>query len=130
MLYETLLLAALLFVATALFMALAGPQRTAELRTALQIYLVAFAAGYFVWSWTGGRRTLAMRTWRLRLVDRNDRPPELAAALLRFVVAAATLPLGLLALWWALLDRDRIAGTRLVREADRRAIPGRDGSPR
>jgi uncharacterized RDD family membrane protein YckC len=120
--YEALLLAALLIAATAIFIAIAGDAREQPLHSVLQIYLLALGAAYFVWSWTGGRRTLAMRTWRLRLVDRRGEPPSVGAALVRFLVAVATWPLGALPLWWALIDRerkflhDRAAGTHLVRE--------------
>jgi uncharacterized RDD family membrane protein YckC len=125
--YEALLLAALLIAATAIFVAIAGDSREPPLRIVLQVYLLAVAAVYFVWSWTGGRRTLPMHTWRLRLVGRNGDPPPFGAALIRFAVAAATWPLGALPLWWALVDpqrsflHDRVAGTHLVREAHRGA---------
>ena len=136
LLYETLLLAAVLFAATAVFTAVTGVERAGEFRGALQVYLLAVTAGYFVWSWTGGRRTLAMRTWRLRLVDARGHPPRFGAAVLRFVAAAVTLPLGLVSLWWALIDRDRqflhdrLAGTRLVREPAPRSVAVQPRAPR
>ncbi|MGH8664178.1 MAG: RDD family protein [Burkholderiales bacterium] len=120
--YEALLLAALLMPATAIFIAIAGDAREQPLHIVLQIYLLAISAAYFVWSWTGGRRTLPMRTWRLRLVDRRGAPPSAGVALARFLIAAATWPLGALPLWWAFFDRerhflhDRAVGTRLLRE--------------
>ena len=120
--YEALLLAALVLVATALFVAVVGDSRVQPWRTVLQLYVVVTAGIYFVWSWTGGRRTLPMRTWRLRLVNRGGQPPSVRIALVRFLVALLALPLAGAAAWWALVDRerlflhDRIAGTRLVRE--------------
>ncbi len=122
MVYDALLLAALLVVATAIFVVFGGDGRAQPGRTLLQAWLVLVAGVYFVWSWTAGRRTLAMRTWRLRLVDRAGEPAGVRAALVRFVIAALGLPLGAAALWWALIDRerlflhDRIAGTRVVRD--------------
>ena len=123
--YEALLLVAIELVATALFVAVAGDSRVQPWRTLLQLYLVLVAAIYFVWSWTGARRTLPMRTWRLRLVNRLGEAPNMRTAAVRFLVAALTLPLGATAVWWALIDRerlflhDRVAGTRLVREPQR-----------
>ena len=35
---------------------------------------VRVGALYFCWSWTGGRRTLPMKTWRLRLTRRDGAP--------------------------------------------------------
>ena len=130
--YEALLLAALLIAATAIFTAIAGDARQQPLHIVLQMYLLVISAAYFVWSWTGGRRTLPMRTWRLRLVDRRGAPPSAGVAATRFVLALASWPLGALPLWWALFDpqrhflHDRAAGTCLVREPPRPS-PGAGG---
>jgi uncharacterized RDD family membrane protein YckC len=122
MLYEAVLVAALLLLATAVFVLLAGDSSSEPRRALLQLYLVTVTGVYFVWSWTGGRRTLPMRTWRLRLLDARNRSPSLRSAVTRYLVALVTLPLGGLALLWALVDperrflHDRLAGTRVVRE--------------
>lgn len=127
MIYEGLIITAVLFAATAIF-SIAFPDSQAEpLRTALRAYLLVVAGSYFVWSWTGGRRTLPMRTWRLSIVDKSGAPPSLARATIRYLVAAATIPLVGVGLLWVVVDReraflhDRVAGTRLVRD---RAAPG------
>ena len=122
MIYEAVLLAALLVAATALFVAVAGDSTATVMRTALRMYLVLIAGIYLVWSWTGGRRTLAMQTWRIRLVDREGKIPDLRTATVRYVVALLGIAAFALGLFWAVLDRerqflhDRIAGTRLIRE--------------
>jgi uncharacterized RDD family membrane protein YckC len=76
-------------------------------------------AAYFLWCWLRGGQTLAMKTWKIRLVaPGHDRVPPLTA-LLRFALALFAVPTGI-ALGWALFDRerqflhDRLAGTRLV----------------
>lgn len=106
-------------------------------RLAGLVGLVAVLGTYFAWSWSAGRRTLPMKTWRLTLVGPNGEPVSAARALARCAaaglgpVAAIALVgethsrLGWLALavpWaWAFVDparrflHDRIAGTRLVR---------------
>jgi uncharacterized RDD family membrane protein YckC len=122
LLYEAVLLAALLVAATALFVGIAGDSTGQPQRLLLQIYLIAVSGLYFVWSWTGGRRTLPMRTWRLRLLDAQGATPRARRALVRYVVALVSLPLGGFGLVWALFDRerqflhDRLAGTRVVRD--------------
>src|SRR5262249_62423928 len=101
-----------------------------------------FMAGalYFGWTWSNSRRTLPMKTWRLRLVTRDGKAIDAKRALVRYAAAwigpvMALASYALLersghvkhALWflalgfaWALGDRvrqflhDRIAGTRLV----------------
>ena len=120
MIYEGVLLAALLLAATALFLIVAGDSSHPPLRTLLQAYLLSVAGMYLVWSWTGGRRTLAMRTWRIRLVDRHGGAPGLRTALVRYVWALLGIGACALGLIWSIFDaerqflHDRIAGTRLV----------------
>lgn len=133
LLYETALLAALLLLATAVFVGVAGDSTGQPRRLLLQIYLIVLGGVYFVWSWTGGRRTLPMRTWRLRLLDARGTTPSVHRALVRYLAALVSLPLGGIGLAWALLDRDgqflydRLAGTRVVRDPPANA--GRSEKP-
>ncbi len=116
MLYESLLLFAVAFFAAWMFFAASGGRDATggALRLALQGLVLTVFAGYFVRSWVRGGQTLAMRAWRIRLVDVTA-----GKALLRFVLALLLVPTGL-SLLWALVDRDgqflhdRLAGTRLV----------------
>jgi uncharacterized RDD family membrane protein YckC len=116
MLYEALLLFAVAFFAALAFRLASGaaPLEGWLLR-AHQAFLVAVFAAYFLWCWLRGGQTLAMKTWRVRLVGVTP-----ARALLRFLGALVLVPTGV-SLAWALVDRDgqflhdRLAGTRLIR---------------
>ncbi|MEO8677001.1 MAG: RDD family protein [Casimicrobiaceae bacterium] len=147
--YEATLYAALILVAGFLTVPLVSVASAAP--PELQIpdgparvltFALLFAAGaaYFAWSWTGGRRTLPMKTWRLRLVRVDGTVPESRTALVRYVAAWIGPALALLAyvvlrrwglgahaVWllafnflWAFVDRDgrflhdRVAGTRII----------------
>ncbi len=75
---------------------------------------------YFGWFWHRGQ-TLAMSTWRLRLVDAaTGGPVSVGRALLRYMLSWPSLLLFGTGLLWALVDRDRqflhdrLAGTRLI----------------
>jgi len=113
MVYEAVLLFAVAFFATWLFFFASGGRDATHgwLRYALQIFIAAMFAGYFLWSWLRGGQTLAMKAWRIRLVGVTPRK-----ALLRFFLALILLPVSIP---WALIDRDRqflhdrLAGTRL-----------------
>jgi uncharacterized RDD family membrane protein YckC len=118
--YELLILAALLLVATFPFLALAGDAASGPKRHLLQAYVLATAGAYLVGFWTHGGQTLAMKTWRIRVVSEDGGRVDLMRGIRRYVIAvpgAAAFGLGFL---WALVDRDgqflhdRIAGTRLV----------------
>ncbi len=118
--YEGVLLAALLFVAAYLVVGLLPAAPAGALRASFQAYLALVGGGYFVWFWRHGGQTLAMQTWRIRLVDAGGGRVGLGQAWLRYGLALlGTLALGL-GFLWALVDRDRqflhdrLAGTRLV----------------
>jgi len=112
-------------------------------RTLSTVAILAVWAFYCGWLWSGGRRTLPMKTWRLVLQTAGGGSPGLARALARFLAcwAGPTLAIGgfvaaeptahggwaaaLLAFnyVWGAFDpdrqflQDRIAGTRLLLEA-------------
>jgi uncharacterized RDD family membrane protein YckC len=116
--YEAVLLFAVGFFAAWLFFFASGGRdaTTGSLRYALQIFILAVFAAYFLWCWLRSGQTLAMKAWGIRLVGVTPRK-----ALVRFVLAAALLPVSIL---WALFDRDRqflhdrLAGTRVVNASD------------
>ena len=74
MLYESILLFAVAFLGTWLFQFAAGTFQIDGWRLRLlQLFLLALFAVYFLWCWLRGGQTLAMKTWRIRLVSRNWR---------------------------------------------------------
>jgi uncharacterized RDD family membrane protein YckC len=115
MLYEALLLAAVAFFAAWLFFfASGGRDATAGwARHLLQLFILVVFAAYFLWCWLRGGQTLAMKAWRIRLVDVTPK-----RAILRFLLAVLFFPVTIL---WALVDKDRqflhdrLAGTRLIK---------------
>ncbi len=114
MVYEALLVFAVAFFAAWVFFFSSGGRDATRgvVRAELQIFIFLVLGAYFVWCWLRGGQTLAMRAWKIRLVDVTP-----GKAVARFVIAAALLPLSIL---WALVDRDRqflhdrLAGTRLI----------------
>ena len=114
MVYEAVLLFAVAFFASWIFFFASGGRdaTSGTLRHALQFFILAVFAAYFLWCWLRGGQTLAMKAWHIRLVDVTPQK-----AVLRFVLALLLLPVSIA---WALFDRDRqflhdrLAGTRLV----------------
>lgn len=121
MFYESLLLLGVLALLLVIPHVLIGTL-TQRLATPLILQLHFFMAllAYFVWFWSAGRRTLAMKTWRLRLSDSEGQPLAPARALLRYLLCWPSLGCFGIGVLWALFDRDgqflhdRIAGTRIV----------------
>jgi uncharacterized RDD family membrane protein YckC len=118
--YEALLLAALLMIGALPFVLLTHDADRIVVRPLFQIYLTGLAASYFGWQWLHGGQTLPMKTWRLKLVTREDGPLTLSHAARRLLFACAgVLALGV-AFLWVFIDpdrlflHDRLAGTRIV----------------
>lgn len=121
MVYEALLLAGVLGFAFVLPHLLLGMLRQSTVPGALlwlHVFLVLLA--YFGWLWRRNGQTLAMQTWKIRLVSAEGGPLAPRQILLRYLASWPSLLIGGLGLIWALFDRDRqflhdrIAGTRLV----------------
>jgi uncharacterized RDD family membrane protein YckC len=121
MVYELLLVTAVLFIAALPFLYLVGNAQTGWLHHLFQVYILGVLFAYFSAFWLRSGQTLAMKTWRIRLVNPDGTRLTLRQAALRFVIALLGLLLAGFGFWWALFDRDRqflhdrIVGTRLIR---------------
>ena len=121
MFYEMLLLVGVLAVLLALPHVLIGAftHRIAT-PTTFQAHFFLVLLIYFLWLWCNGGQTLAMKTWKIRLVTTEGLPVRPAQALLRYLLCWPSLGFGGIGIAWALVDRDRqflhdrLAGTRLV----------------
>lgn len=69
LLYDFLLLFAIIFMASLLFVPLFSNIEPAYFKPFYQFYLLTVMGVYFIWFWTHGGQTLAMQTWKLRIVD-------------------------------------------------------------
>ena len=136
-----MLLFAVVFVAGYLFSSLSQTRHALDNRHAHQAFVFVVLGIYFTWLWSKGQ-TLAMKTWRIKVVDKYGQPLTQARALLRYVWSWLWFVPPLLCAWlfelkgpesgvlvvgwvlvWALLSRfhpqqqylhDVLAGTRLV----------------
>jgi uncharacterized RDD family membrane protein YckC len=120
MLYEALLLLAVLFAAAFAFQGATHGVLEGVTRHVFQLYLLLVGALYFVWPWVRAGQTLPMKTWKLRLVRIDGAPVDPARALARYGLCCVSLLALGVGFAWALVDRDRqflhdrIAGTRIV----------------
>lgn len=90
----------------------------------VQLHFFLVLLFYFVWFWLNGGQTLAMKTWKLRIVDAGGGRLRPAQALLRYLAAWPSLMIFGIGILWALFDperrflHDRIAGTRIIFQDD------------
>ena len=149
--YEGLLMFGVLFISGYLFSTLSQSRHAMDNRHGLQAFLFLVIGIYFTWFGHKGQ-TLAMKTWHIRVVDRQGKGLTQKRALLRYVLSwlwfmpplallapyslsggeTAVLFLGWVAVW-ALLSRfhpekqflhDALAGTRLISVDDTPSLSG------
>jgi uncharacterized RDD family membrane protein YckC len=143
MVYECFLLLAVEMLAVALFLLLTGNRHGTAYQHGLKFFLFLVTAAYFVHFWTDSGHTLAMKTWRIKLVMPGHQRVPYRIAAIRYLLAwgwflpalvvcaafgwtgkaevSAAVAIGVVA--WGLtafLDKDRqflhdkLAGTRLI----------------
>jgi uncharacterized RDD family membrane protein YckC len=119
-LYDALLVLALMYLGTLPFVAVRGgdPVPSGDLPYRLTMLLICYL--FFVGFWSGYGRTLGMQSWRLCIETADGRAPGIVQSSLRFFAAILSwLPAGL-GFWWQLVDpdnltwHDRLSGTRLT----------------
>ena len=109
MLYDWLLLFALMLVATSLITLPLGMPSGIGLVSFQAFTFILIPAGFFIGFWVRGGQTLGMRSWRIKLVTESGQPLRLSSAVLRLLAALLSLlPCGL-GFIWMLFDADRLA---------------------
>jgi len=126
--YEGILLFGVIFIAGYLFDTLTQSRHALMYRHARQAWLFFVLGAYFVWFWTHGGQTLAQKTWKIRVVDRQGQAISTLQAIARYILCWP-LALSGLGLVWSWFDRDkqflqdRLAGTQLItHEATHRSL--------
>ncbi len=86
----------------------------------LLIHVIALFGIYFIWYWGHGGQTLAMQTWKLKIVTADSLPPSKQQLFLRYLLSWPSLLFFGAGLIWVVFDRDRqflhdrLAGTRII----------------
>lgn len=118
--YDSLLLAALMFSFTFVVVLLRGGAAVTPYSWWFNASLVALSFAFFGWFWTHGGQTLGMRAWKIRVERLDGSALGWLDAARRFMASwVLLLPPGVGFLWGA-IDRDRLcwhdrlSGTRVV----------------
>ncbi|WP_296657452.1 RDD family protein [Paraburkholderia sp.] len=140
--YESVLLFGVIFLAALAFSLILHARNGFTYHNLMSAWIAIVAGVYFVGFWHSGGQTLPMKTWRIRVIGPNGKPPSLSRATVRYFAAWLwflpplalhtifhfTVPhtLVLVAVWFVLwvasarfipgrqLPHDRIAGTCVV----------------
>lgn len=85
--YEGVLLFGVVMIAGYLYSSLTQQRHALEGRAGLQAFMLVVLAIYFVWFWSHGGQTVAMKAWHIRLVTADGRPVSQARALVRYLLS-------------------------------------------
>lgn len=120
MLYEFLLLIAVLFIASFIFHLVYHDTDSPYFRPVFQFYLLTVVGVYLIWFWTHGGQTLAMQTWKIRVINSNGGRVGICQAIARYFFAVISISFFGCGIIWALFDRDgqflydKLAGTKII----------------
>ena len=125
MLYDSLIVLALMFIVTALFLPFTAgeaitPGESGALERIYQAALLIVVVLFFCVFWTWRGQTIGMLAWRLRVQRPDGSTLTWRDALLRLAGACVSVAALGLGYWWIWVDReglawhDRWSGTRVV----------------
>jgi len=99
--YEGVLLFGVLMIAGYLYSSLTQQHHALQGQTGLQAFLFVVLAIYFVWFWSHGGQTVAMRAWHVRLLQHDGQPVGEWRASLRYLASWVWFLPALAAAWLA-----------------------------
>ena len=87
MVYEALLVFGVIFFSSFIFDVATQSKHALKLRVAREAYLFVVIGCYFIFFWRRSGQTLAMQTWRIKLVDLDGKRIPLVKAVVRYCLA-------------------------------------------
>jgi uncharacterized RDD family membrane protein YckC len=119
--YDALVVVALLLLATALALLAGSGNVTAGKDPLFSLYLLSVWFLYFAWCWRRGGMTVGMRAWRIALRSEDGSSAGWGQCAIRFLVAILSAACLFLGFFWSLFDsqkrawHDRASRTVLIR---------------
>ena len=101
--YEGVLLFGVVMIAGYLYSSLTQQHHALQGQVGLRAFLFVVMAAYFVWFWSHGGQTVAMRAWQVRLVTHDGQPVGQGRAALRYLASWVWFLPALATAWGAVL---------------------------
>ena len=120
MFYDCLCLFSLFFLATLILVVFTDGEAISSNNPGFNLFLFFITYLYFAWHWVNGGRTLGMRAWHIKLINRGKDHVSWKTATVRFCLALLSFVSFGLGFVWAFLDKeklafhDRYSNTRLI----------------
>lgn len=111
-LYDSLLVLATVFIATALTLPFTKGTIASENKIYMSLYLLSVIYLFFGWFWTHGGQTLGMRAWKQQLVQFNGQAVSWKQSTIRFITGLPAWSLFLIGLLiWMYPDKIQLKAT-------------------
>ena len=105
--YDSLLLLALLFLATAIALPFNEGEAFASAQYLFPAYLLFVSFIFYGWFWTHGGQTLGMKTWKIKIQTFSKQPITWKHAFIRFVMAIFSWLFFGLGFFWLFIDKQK-----------------------
>lgn len=116
MLYDSLLIVALLFISTAILLPLNDGEAISGPIYTIYLFLIIFI--FYSWFWNKSGQTLGMKVWKIRIIDDYGFNPSWSVSFLRLMFALLSIScLGVGYLWRLFTPytwHDRLSQTRII----------------
>jgi uncharacterized RDD family membrane protein YckC len=117
MLYDSLLILAVLFVAT-VFVLVFNEGQAIESSPVYNLYLILVIFLFYSWFWNKSGQTLGMRVWKIRIITEFGSNPSWPVSCLRLSFAIFSFACFGLGYWWRLFKpytwHDKLSATRVI----------------
>ncbi|SJM95981.1 RDD domain containing protein [Crenothrix polyspora] len=106
-LYDFLLLLAVLFLATALLLPFNAGEAFTSSQIFYPVYLSIISFVFYGWFWTHGGQTLGLRAWNIKVLTLDQKPISWQLAFLRFMAALLSWLMFGLGFVWIVIDKNK-----------------------
>lgn len=117
MIYDSLLIIAILFVVTAIALAF-NKGEAIEHNHLYNLFLLFMIFLFYGWFWTRSGQTLGMQVWKIKIVSELNSRPTWGTCFLRLTFALVSIICFGLGYWWRLFKpytwHDHLSQTRIV----------------
>lgn len=119
MIYDSLLIIAILFVATAIMVAFNHGEAIAQQNNPFfSIYLLLIVFMFYGWFWRKSGQTLGMKVWKIKIVDLNGYLPSWQSSFVRLFFSLLSIAAFGLGYWWHLFKgytwHDKLSQTQII----------------
>ena len=106
--YDSFLLLAVLFLATAIALPVNAGQAFSTDQYGFTLYLITVSFVFYGWFWTHGGQTLGLRAWKLKLIAFDGGTVTWRLACIRFFAAIASWSCFGLGFIWCIFDKNSL----------------------